>query len=146
MSNREITICGRQIKPGERATVEVPIPNLYTHTPMFMVVHVVRGKKDGPRLFVSAAMHGDELNGIEVVRRLLKHKSLHRVRGTLIATVGRGMMRTPGMAAKVMSALAGAGVNIRMIDQGSSEINIIVGVETADFEKAVQAIYNTFVT
>ncbi len=52
---------------------------------MFMVVHVVRGKKDGPRLFVSAAMHGDELNGIEVVRRLLKHKSLHRVRGTLIA-------------------------------------------------------------
>jgi len=59
----------------------------------------------------------------------------------LIATVGRGMSHIPGMAAKVFGALAEAGVNIRMIDQGSSEINIIVGVETADFEKAVQAIY-----
>jgi len=63
----------------------------------------------------------------------------------LIATVGRGMTHTPGSAAKLFGALADARVNIRMIDQGSSEINIIVGVETADFEKAVRAIYNTFV-
>ncbi|MCC7147466.1 MAG: aspartate kinase [Phycisphaeraceae bacterium] len=63
----------------------------------------------------------------------------------LIATVGRGMAHTPGMAARVFTALAGAAVNIRMIDQGSSEINIIVGVETADFEKAVRAIYEAFV-
>lgn len=63
----------------------------------------------------------------------------------LIATVGRGMARTPGVAAKLFAALADAGVNVRMIDQGSSEINIIVGVETEDFEVAVRAIYDAFV-
>lgn len=50
-----------------------------------MPVHVVRGKKDGPRLFVSAAIHGDELNGVEIIRRLLKLGILTRLRGTLIA-------------------------------------------------------------
>ncbi len=63
----------------------------------------------------------------------------------LIATVGRGMAHTPGTAAKLFHALAQASVNIRMIDQGSSEINIIVGVETNDFEKAQRAIYHAFV-
>lgn len=63
----------------------------------------------------------------------------------LIATVGRGMMHTPGMAAKVMSALANGGINIRMIDQGSGELNIIVGVRDADFETAVRAIYESCV-
>lgn len=64
----------------------------------------------------------------------------------IIATVGRGMMHTPGMAAKVMSALSGRGVNIRMIDQGSGELNIIVGVKEADFETAVRAIYEACVS
>jgi len=64
----------------------------------------------------------------------------------LIATVGRGMADTPGMAAKLFTALAEAGVNVRMIDQGSSELNIIVGVEADDFEAAVRAIYEAFVT
>ncbi len=63
----------------------------------------------------------------------------------VIATVGRGMAHTPGMAARVFNALARADVNIRMIDQGSSELNIIVGVNTADFEKAVRSIYAAFV-
>lgn len=63
----------------------------------------------------------------------------------LIATVGRGMAYTPGMAAKLFSALAKENINIRMIDQGSSEINIIAGIETGDFEKAVRAIYAAFV-
>ncbi|QEK11370.1 aspartate kinase [Crassaminicella thermophila] len=63
----------------------------------------------------------------------------------LIATVGQGMVYTRGVAARLFTALAEAGINIRMIDQGSSEINIIVGVETNDFEKAVQAIYHGFV-
>lgn len=62
----------------------------------------------------------------------------------LIATVGHGMAKTRGMASKLFLALAAEGVNIRMIDQGSSEINIIVGVETLDFEKAVKAIYKSF--
>jgi aspartate kinase len=64
----------------------------------------------------------------------------------LIATVGRGMSHAPGTAAQLFGALAKAGINIRMIDQGSSELNIIVGVENADFERTVQAIYNEFIT
>ncbi|MBQ8974040.1 MAG: ACT domain-containing protein, partial [Clostridia bacterium] len=64
----------------------------------------------------------------------------------LIATVGYGMVRTPGSAAKLITALYQANVNIRMIDQGSSELNIIVGVDTADFEIAMRAIYNAFVS
>lgn len=63
----------------------------------------------------------------------------------LIATVGRGMAHTPGMAARLFGALAEARVNIRMIDQGSSELNIIVGVEGEVFEDAVRAIYAAFV-
>ena len=62
----------------------------------------------------------------------------------LIATVGRGMAHTPGMASRVFGALADAGVNVRMIDQGSSEINIIIGVENSDYERAVRAIYHAF--
>ncbi len=63
----------------------------------------------------------------------------------LIATVGHGMASTPGTAAKLFSALSQAGVNIRMIDQGSSEMNIIVGINIEDFETATRAIYNAFV-
>ena len=63
----------------------------------------------------------------------------------LVAVVGRGMASTPGMAARTFAALAETGVNIRMIDQGSSEINIIIGVASNDFEKAMIAIYKAFV-
>lgn len=62
----------------------------------------------------------------------------------LIATVGRGMSHIPGMSGCLFGALAAAGVNVRMIDQGSSELNIIVGVEAAEFEIAMRAIYNAF--
>ena len=62
----------------------------------------------------------------------------------LIATVGRGMISNVGTAAKIFVALAEEKINIRMIDQGSSEMNIIVGVETADFERAIRAIYHAF--
>ena len=63
----------------------------------------------------------------------------------LVATVGHGMSFRPGVSAKLFTALAEAGVNIRMIDQGSSEMNIIVGVENKDFETAIRAIYQAFV-
>jgi aspartate kinase len=63
----------------------------------------------------------------------------------LIATVGRGMAYTPGIAAKLFNALGSKKINVRMIDQGSSEINIIVGIETNDFEAAMKAIYEAFV-
>ncbi len=62
----------------------------------------------------------------------------------LIATVGQGMTRERGVSAKLFTALAEADVNVRMIDQGSSEMNIIVGVENADFERAIRAIYQAF--
>lgn len=62
----------------------------------------------------------------------------------LIAVVGRGMRSVKGTATRVFAALSHANINIRMIDQGSSELNIIVGIEAADFEKAIQVIYNMF--
>ena len=64
----------------------------------------------------------------------------------LIAVVGRGMKSTRGTAGRLFSALAHAKVNVKMIDQGSSELNIIIGVENRDFETAVKAIYDIFVT
>ncbi len=64
----------------------------------------------------------------------------------LIATVGHGMSSRTGVAAALFSALAKEKINIRMIDQGSSEMNIIVGVENKDFEKAIKAIYEAFVS
>lgn len=62
----------------------------------------------------------------------------------LIATVGCGMSRRPGVSATLFTALAEAGINIRMIDQGSSEMNIIVGVGNKDFERAIRVIYDAF--
>ncbi len=81
-SAEPFVINGETVPLGARVTVELPIPQLYTH-PMSMSVHIARGKRSGPRLFVSAAIHGDELNGVEIIRRLLA--GLRRLRGTLIA-------------------------------------------------------------
>ena len=63
----------------------------------------------------------------------------------LIAVVGRGMRQNRGTAGRIFSALAHANINVRMIDQGSSELNIIIGVSNDDFEKAISAIYDIFV-
>lgn len=64
---------------------------------------------------------------------------------SLIATVGHGMTRRSGTAAKIFKALAESGINIRMIDQGSSELNIIIGVADSDYEKCIRAVYDAFV-
>ena len=64
---------------------------------------------------------------------------------SLIAVVGRKMRNAHGTAARVFNSLAKAGINIRLIDQGSSELNIIIGVDTKDFEGAIKAIYSEFV-
>ena len=63
----------------------------------------------------------------------------------LIAVVGRGMVHAKGTAARVCDAVSGAGVNIRMIDQGSSELNIILGVDNGAYETALSAIFREFV-
>lgn len=65
--------------------VDLPMPKLSSHTSLSMPVHVVHGRRDGPTLFVSAAVHGDELNGVEIIRRVLDSKALAKIRGTLIA-------------------------------------------------------------
>ena len=83
--NSPITIGGQTVKPGERAAISLPIADLYTGTSLSMPVKVICGKRSGPTLFVSAAIHGDELNGVEIIRRLLKRKLLRSIRGTLIA-------------------------------------------------------------
>lgn len=63
----------------------------------------------------------------------------------MIAVVGEGMVSVKGVAAKIFTALAGAGVNIRMIDQGSDEMNIIIGVDEADYEKSINALYGAMI-
>jgi len=78
-------IAGVDVRPGEKATIDIPITKLYTHTPVALPVHVIHGRKPGPRLFISAAIHGDELNGVEIIHRLLERSVLKRLRGTLLA-------------------------------------------------------------
>lgn len=80
----------------------------------------------------------------EIKRRLLPDSMEVYEDMALIATVGRGMNKRLGVSATLFGALYEAGVNVRMIDQGSSEMNIIVGVQNDDFEKAIRAIYNAF--
>ena len=83
---------------------------------------------------------------VDEIKYQLKPDSVDVVEDmALIATVGAGMSARKGTSARLFTALAEAGVNIRMIDQGSSEMNIIVGVEKKDFETAIKAIYKAFV-
>lgn len=78
-------LAGQSIRPGTRDTVELALPPLFTHTPMTLPVHVLHGRRPGPALFVRAAIHGDEINAIEIVRRLLGRRALASLRGTLLA-------------------------------------------------------------
>jgi len=77
---------GRErIAPGSRRTIDLPVSVLSDHTPVTMSVHVVHGQKAGPTLFVSGGVHGDEVIGVEIIRRLLKAPNLATLKGTLIA-------------------------------------------------------------
>jgi aspartate kinase len=71
--------------------------------------------------------------------RLYCHENI-----ALVATVGHGMAKNVGTSARLFMALSNAGLNVNMIDQGSSELNIIVGIENEDFAACIQAIYNEF--
>lgn len=79
------TLGGVTVAPGTRAVVELPAAQLYTQTPLNIPVHIVNGRRPGPVLLVTAAIHGDELNGIDVVRRLLGAPFLKQLRGTVVA-------------------------------------------------------------
>lgn len=89
---------------------------------------------------------GKEQAVISAIHRLAEPDSIE-LEGdlALIAVVGRGMRATRGTAGRIFSALAHANINVKMIDQGSSELNIIIGVNNADFENAIRAIYDIFV-
>ncbi len=81
----DLVIAGEMIKPGQTRQIELPVAKLYTDTELSIPIHVVRSKKPGPTLLVSAAIHGDELNGIEIIRRLISAKNIKLSKGTLIA-------------------------------------------------------------
>ncbi|MDH5473911.1 MAG: succinylglutamate desuccinylase/aspartoacylase family protein [Gammaproteobacteria bacterium] len=85
MAEQPLIINGVTIKPGTNTIIDLPAGRLYTHAPMSLPVHIISSKKPGPRLFISAAIHGDEINGVEVIRRLLRLPALKKLRGTIIA-------------------------------------------------------------
>lgn len=81
---KDLEIAGEIIKPGSRKSIDLEVAKLYDYTDMTLSLEVIRGIEDGPTLFVSAAMHGDEINGVEICRRLLKQKILKKIKGTII--------------------------------------------------------------
>ena len=96
-------------------------------------------------VLANSEIEGKQPQLLDDVYNLCQPDSLEVFKGlALIATVGQGMINRIGVAARLFAALAKSNVNIRMIDQGSSEINIIVGVDEKDFEEAIKAIYNEF--
>jgi predicted deacylase len=84
-ANKAITVGAETVRPGERRNVSLPVADLYTGTSLHMPVKVLCGKRTGPVLFVSAAVHGDELNGVEIIRRLLRREVMKSLRCTLLA-------------------------------------------------------------
>ncbi|MFA7555219.1 MAG: succinylglutamate desuccinylase/aspartoacylase family protein [Spongiibacteraceae bacterium] len=84
MKNKTVTFGGVSVAPGEQKSIEIPLAAMVTHHDVEMSVHVINGKKSGPCLFVSAAIHGDEINGVEIIRRLANKKLLQRLSGTLV--------------------------------------------------------------
>ena len=100
---------------------------------------------------MSVVLRNEQIDGredkiIQAITRRTKPDSVSLEGGlALIAVVGRGMVKARGTAARVFDSISNAGVNIKMIDQGSCELNIIVGVDERDFEKTLNAIYNEFV-
>ena len=81
----DLIIGNTQINPGKRQTVDLPIGRLPSQAMLSMPVSVIRGKQDGPRLWISAAIHGDEINGVEIIHRILEFIRNREIKGTLIA-------------------------------------------------------------
>jgi len=77
-------IAGKELLPGQRDFFEIEVASLFDYTQVSIPLEVVHGKEEGPTLFISAAIHGDEINGVEIIKRLRRHKALKRIKGTLI--------------------------------------------------------------
>ena len=132
MMNSEIGFCRKVLSVFEENQISIE------HMPsgidtMCVLVHQDEFQ-EYEQVVLSGIQRAVEPDNIEVVPDL-----------ALIAVVGRGMKETRGTAGRIFSALAHAKINCRMIDQGSSELNIIIGVSNDDFEKAIQSIYDIFV-
>lgn len=85
MADRTIKIGKHIVAPGSRLKIDLPVADLYTQAELTIPIHVINGRRSGPTLFLTAAVHGDELNGVEIIRRVLGMKALKRLRGCLIA-------------------------------------------------------------
>lgn len=82
--DKALIIGSTPIYIGERKRIQLNVSSLYDYTQVSIPIEVIRGKHDGPTLFISAAIHGDEINGVEIIKRLLKKTFLNRIKGTLI--------------------------------------------------------------
>ncbi len=80
-----LIIDGTEIGPGFHDKLRIPVGQTFAHDDLAIPLQVIRGRQEGPRLFVCAAIHGDEINGVEIIRRLLQAPALKRLKGTLIA-------------------------------------------------------------
>ncbi len=83
--NKPIRFGEHQIQPGEKVTIALPMPQIYTCAPMYIPIHVLHGKKKGPCLVVCSSLHGDEMNGLVIIQRLIQQQLLKSLSGTLIA-------------------------------------------------------------
>ena len=132
MMNGEIGFCRKVLQAFEENDISIE------HMPsgidtMTVVVHA------------DEFMHKEQ-SVVSSIHRLVDPDSVEIESGlALLAIVGRGMKSASGTAGKLFTALAKHNINIKMIDQGSSELNIIIGVKNSDFETAVKAIYETFI-
>ena len=84
MKNSNLQICDTTIHPGETLSLALPLPELFSCAPFYMPIKVIHGKQSGPCLLILAAMHGNEINGTEIINRLMKSKLVNRLKGTLI--------------------------------------------------------------
>ncbi len=83
--SESLHIGGVEFAPGSRGTVQIPVSRRASGAEVSLPVEVVHGRKPGPRLFICAAIHGDEINGVEIIRRILRRRALTSLRGSLIA-------------------------------------------------------------
>ena len=81
---KRFELAGTSIPAGQRQTVDIPLSMMSDHTPATLSVQAIHGRRDGPVVFVSAAVHGDEIIGVEIVRRLARSPALRRVAGTVL--------------------------------------------------------------
>ena len=84
MTRTAFSIGGQLVAPGKRRTINMPVSVLSDHTPVTMSAHVIHGRKPGPTICVTAGVHGDEVIGVEIVRRLLALPRMDGIAGTLI--------------------------------------------------------------